>query len=489
MARTGSAGTAPTSRNPPLGHWPAATKETAEQTFSVWYSPWQHQNEDNPLVPLIREIQNQFTAWLKLRQTAKDFNRQAGLASAKLLEHLADAALSLTAGRTVKVARGLTDAMRSGWKEAEDGLTALSDGQRFHLLFEDAIQQVLKARSENGEIRDSARLVIFIDDLDRCEGEVIVRLLEIIKLYLGTRRCVFVLGLDDAAVLDAFKQHRNPSEEGNREYLEKLFQATLAVPLPSQQGVREGIERQLRLHGIPRPVSGDSERQAGTDQAIADLAEDIEALLEPNPRKIKNFVNSLCAAWAMHGCSEWIGAGTDSDYWAEASRFVLLQYLRQFHRPVWRLLERQPETIRQLYAVLQGETTGTEPDGNEALLTDAGLLREIFFRAFSHVLKTPDADDKTKHGNETLESAVQSAIERRDRKRSDDTFRQLFCALFEQDCAIHPRHLFLVADDERKPDRQTQPPAEPSGSSSSTDDTPGEPPPTTGRNPDADPKP
>lgn len=160
-------------REPSLGHWPAATNETAEQTFSVWYSPWQHQNEDNPLVPLIREIQNQFTAWLKLRQALGDFNRQAGLAGAKLLEHLADAALSLTAGRTVKVARGLTDAMRSGWKEAEDGLTALSDGQRFHLLFEDAIQQVLKARSDNGEIRDSARLVIFIDDLDRWSGAAV----------------------------------------------------------------------------------------------------------------------------------------------------------------------------------------------------------------------------------------------------------------------------------------------------------------------------
>ena len=49
----------------------------------------------------------------------------------------------------------------------------------------------------------------------------------------------------------------------------------------------------------------------------------IVRLLEPNPRKIKNFANSLCAAWAMHGCADWIGA--DPEYADEARRFVLLQ--------------------------------------------------------------------------------------------------------------------------------------------------------------------
>lgn len=102
----------------------------------VWYSPWQHQNEDNPLVPLIHEIRHQFGPWLKARQALGGFNRQAGLAGAKLLEHLADAEISVAAGRPVKLARGLTDAVRGGWKEGEDTLTSLSDGQRFHLLFE-----------------------------------------------------------------------------------------------------------------------------------------------------------------------------------------------------------------------------------------------------------------------------------------------------------------------------------------------------------------
>jgi hypothetical protein len=424
-------------RNPRLPSWP---KATAEQTLGIWYSPWQHQNEANPLIPLIHEIREQFTVWLSFKEGAKQLNRQAGLAAAKLLEHLADAALSLVMERPAKLARGLTDAVRGGWKEGEDRLAALSDGQRFHLLFEDAINQLLKARTDADELGSDARLVVFVDDLDRCEGEVIVRLLEIIKLYLGTSRCVFVLGLDDGAVMAALKRHRSDSDEANREYLEKLFQATLSVPLPSARGVCDGIVRQFRLHGIPRGAAPDELQQAPIDAAHVQMAKDIERLLEPNPRKIKNFTNSLCAAWAMHDCGGWIG--DDADFPAEARRFVLLHYLRHFHRPVWRLLERQPEAIDVLRAVLSGQAA-TEAGGDDVLET--GLLKEVFTRAFSHILGSIDREN-LRHGNESLDDAVRIANERRDRRRSDVNFQTLFKELYETGRTIDPRHIFLRVD-------------------------------------------
>ncbi|WP_200382203.1 KAP family P-loop NTPase fold protein [Thiococcus pfennigii] len=449
--------------------WPPLTGRAVEQTLCVWYSPWQHQSEGNPLVPLIREIQAQFTTWLKVKEGAKKLNRQGGLAVAKILEHLADAALSLYLGKPAQVARGFTDAVGQGWQAGDEGLTKLSDGQRFHLLFEDAVEQVLKARfaDPNRELEQGARLLIFVDDLDRCEGEVIVRLLETIKLYLGTRRCVFILGLDDGAVLDALRKHRSDSDEGNREYLEKLFQAMLAIPLPTETGVRSGIEAQLRAHGIPRPVAptASSEALGLIETARSKLAADVERLLEPNPRKIKNFVNSLCAAWAMHGCRDWIGASDDFE--GEARRFALLHYLRHYHRPVWRLLERQPEALQALFGVLCG-AEGFEPisAGDEQ-----GLLREIFFRAFSHVLQTKNPDLTDRHGNESLDEVVKRFHERRDRKRSDDNFRALFRELFDQARRIDPRHIYLVTASEPQARGPSDEAAAPSSGPESDPDT------------------
>jgi hypothetical protein len=452
--------------------WAPRVRDAAEGSLCVWYSPWQHQNESNPLVPLIGEIRAQFTAWLKLQQAFSDFNRRAGLAVGSLLERMVDVALSLSLGKPGTVVSGTLDEMRKSWRAGanDDGLTAASDGQRFHLLFEDAVTELLKARAGGADLNPGARLVIFVDDLDRCDGGVAVRLLEIVKLYLGTRRCVFVLGLDDSAVLDVLRTHRSPSEESNREYLEKLFQATVSVPLPAQPQVRDAVAEQMRLHGIPRGPSGAPEVQARTDQARADLAEDIERLLEPNPRKIKNFVNSLCAAWGMHDCDTWVSA--DPRFPKEARRFVALHYLRQFHRPVWRLIERQPESIQTLREALAGEAPGIEGRGAG---TERGLLREIFFRAFCHVLagQAPDPGDlgaPPRHGKQTLDEAVSAALERRDRNRSDEHFRGIFLSLFDRDDgarALNPRHLYLVVPDETQTADNADtwtPPQAPSGS-------------------------
>ena len=177
--------------------------------------------------------------------------------------------------------------------------------------------------------------MIFIDDLDRCEGSVVVNLLEAIKLYLGTQRCVFILGLDSTAILSALDHHwRNRSEDHNREYLEKLFQATVRVPAPHALQSKQMIQQQLQQHHVP-----DAEQWA---QHMVDL-------LEPNPRKLKNFANSFCAIWTMHDLQE-----IPDDHLQQPLRLILFLYLSLYHPAVWRILERQPWSLCILNQVLNG---------------------------------------------------------------------------------------------------------------------------------------
>nr|VFK15954.1 MAG: Predicted P-loop ATPase, KAP-like [Candidatus Kentron sp. LFY] len=459
--------------------WPEDYFQSTEGVFCVWFSPWQHQNEENPLIPLLREIRIQFQAQIQtsLRNQSDDWQKLAektdrqkkhkenvkkvwtqcrsnGLASINLLARVSDAALSLSVGSSTPILSGTIDAIHQVRQEGKDKdaeLTALSDGQRFHLLFEDAVDQLLKTHlgfKEKGNApEDNApRLILFIDDLDRCEEGVIVRLLEAIKLYLSSRRCVFVLGLDDSAVLDVLTRHwQGRSEDSNREYLEKLFQAILAVPLPATSHVREAISSQLAVHGIPSPRR---------------LAEDIERLLEPNPRKIKNFVNGLCATWGLHDAPGWLlkeeakSKVKNSGEFAEEEerqravrRFLVFYYLRLYHRPVWRLLERQPESLDTLYGVI-AQKEAIEPMGDGADSGEQRLLREFYFRAFSHVLANPQGEgegERLFHGNEPLDKAVERFQERQDRKRSDEYLCQLLLELTEG-YELDPRYLYLDID-------------------------------------------
>lgn len=385
-------------------NWDDDLHAVTEQSLCIWYSPWQHQDAANPLIPLLQEIRAQYSFKRKLKDKGKQLNRQGGLAALTLIEHATDAAISFTTGRPVKMAVGTTENVRKAWNEDNpENLTKPSDGQRFHLLFEDAVEVLLADLTKQKKLSSSARLIVFIDDLDRCEEKNAVALLEAIKLYLGTRRCVFILGVDDCAIGDALKRHwQGRSEDSNREYLEKLFQATVPVPQPVKADLQKLIEDQLKAHGFP-------------SSATANLIEDIEALLEPNPRKVKNFLNSLCANWQVLRCK-------DMETEANCRRLVMFQYLRTNHRPVWRLLEREPVLLQLLHRVLVGNSS--EPlNGLQGYMTkdDLRMTQEIFSRSFTHVLKHDD-DDMKLHRNQSLEKAVDHALERLDRKRSDQYF-------------------------------------------------------------------
>jgi hypothetical protein len=392
-------------RNPSLG-WSASLKATAESSLCVWYSPWQHQSASNPLIPLLLEIRAQYTAWIKLKKGAQNINRRGGLAGLALLERVVDAAAGIALSRSVKMAEGTSEAVRKAWREAAPAEPDLGDGQRFHLLFEDAVETLLDGLQE-GKKKTGGRLIVFIDDLDRCEESVIVQLLESIKLYLGSPRCVFILAIDENAVLAALERHwEGRPEDANREYLEKLFQAIVPVPVPRRNALCEFLQEQLTVHGFPDP------------EGCAGL---VAELLEPNPRKVKNFVNSACACWGLFRHAEAVAGGDNSKHRDFARRFLLFHYLRVQHKPVWRLLERQPWSLRILTKVLTGAADQMLKLPEPMASADQRLLEHLLVRSFAHVLKD-DGGMQERHRHLPISEAVDLFQQRIDRKRSDELF-------------------------------------------------------------------
>ena len=81
-----------------------------------------------------------------------------------------------------------------------------------------------KLNSKNGKI------VVFLDDLDRCEPDVVLNLLASIKLfYTYGKRLIFVCGVDKTAVQNAVKTKYSNIIK-SEEYLEKIFDASFNVP-------------------------------------------------------------------------------------------------------------------------------------------------------------------------------------------------------------------------------------------------------------------
>lgn len=95
--------------------------------------------------------------------------------------------------------------------------------QGFHSNFEELITET--------KIK---KIIVLIDDLDRCTPDTIIGTLEAIKLFLFTKNTAFIIGADERlikyAVRRRFPEIPGESAEVGRDYLEKLIQYPIRIP-------------------------------------------------------------------------------------------------------------------------------------------------------------------------------------------------------------------------------------------------------------------
>lgn len=142
------------------------------------------------------------------------------------------------------------------------------------------------------------RLVLFIDDLDRCMPDVALEVLEALKLYLNIPGLLFVAGLDRGVIDQIVTKHYEKSGVHERvalRYLDKLFQVEIDVA-PSQTKVSAYLDKKIRQ--LDDATGGLWSQSLSTDHGadhnyrqIIETA--IRRLGNHNPRAFTRILNSL----------------------------------------------------------------------------------------------------------------------------------------------------------------------------------------------------
>ena len=94
-------------------------------------------------------------------------------------------------------------------------------------------------------IVDHGRLVVFVEDLDRCLPDKAVEVLEAIKLFLDVPGCVFVLGVAREVIEEGIRVRYKDYETklDGAEYLEKIIQIPFALPPIAPESARAYVQQ------------------------------------------------------------------------------------------------------------------------------------------------------------------------------------------------------------------------------------------------------
>lgn len=153
------------------------------------------------------------------------------------------------------------------------------------------------------------KIVIFIDDLDRCGVDKVMEVIESIKLIFNSKNCIFFLGCDinylQSALSNKYEGFIKFSKENNndipnfdlndfsREYLEKIIQIPFYMPSIDGKAIKKYIEsilehrKTLNKKINPKENIFEKFKKDLKDDFISELiiATDI------NPRRIKRILN------------------------------------------------------------------------------------------------------------------------------------------------------------------------------------------------------
>ncbi|WP_159981137.1 MULTISPECIES: P-loop NTPase fold protein [unclassified Novosphingobium] len=131
-------------------------------------------------------------------------------------------------------------------------------------------EEITAFRAEFGEILTGLekKLVVFIDNLDRCLPANSIQTLEAIRLFLFLPNTAFVVAADEDMIRHAVSQHfHDPDDRLVTDYLDKLIQVPVYVPRP---GILE-IRAYLTMLNAVRSGCGEDKIAALRTFLIEDL--------------------------------------------------------------------------------------------------------------------------------------------------------------------------------------------------------------------------
>lgn len=270
---------------------------TPSKSIALQFSAWRYEKEPNLIIPLLDVVREGLIQWADKN---KSLERQA-VATATTV---GNAITSLLAGLSFKI--GLPGALELSYKANESLVKAkeLDEKEReakvprsfYHAAFralEDSFEEFL------GTPGAPDRIVVFIDDLDRCLPQGALDVLEAMKLFFDLEGFIFVVGLDQSVVersIDLkYRDSPSPTATGSADgiqirgadYVKKIFQVPFSVAPVAITQLDEFLNAVYAESTLPQ-----AQIKAFREQVTPHLRY-IVAESAVNPREVKRYLNAF----------------------------------------------------------------------------------------------------------------------------------------------------------------------------------------------------
>ena len=255
--------------------------QTDKSLIRVRLEAWRYKWEQFPIASLLKSIAYALPA----EKQFEDLKKKLETSAINFLKNTADILTSIIskyASEEYEISQEMFDTFK---KELNSKIQLIAELDRDTVYF-DGFEEI-KREIKNLRLENPAfRIIVYLDDLDKCSPKKAFELLEIIRVFQDVEGFIYIIGISHDILIKLGNIESNEKSNEGEHYVKNLIQVPIALPKWSNQDtvklVRDFIKKGM-IHDKFKDV---------VDKNI----ELISVAIDNNPREIKRFLNNFIVA-------------------------------------------------------------------------------------------------------------------------------------------------------------------------------------------------
>ena len=300
--------------------------EDDKPVLTVWFNPWQFVAEKHLIVPFFHTLKTSLDK-IATESTIEKIKRELP-GFLNILFQVLSALMYGMGGGQIPSLISIKDEL-SIQTEAKD-----DKNKDYESIYYNLIQTLFDAAVEM-----DLKIVVFIDDLDRCLPEKAVELLEGLKVLMDLPNFIFVVGMAQEVIERGIRvrykelylaDKENDLPDIEVQYLDKIIQFPFTLPAADPDKLKKNI--------IIKNLD-----EINIDKKFCDLIYDV---LGSNPRTLKRFINAI--SFSIHLAGE--NFRKNGDFHPEL--LIKISLIGYLFPSLYRQLEKYPNHLVKLEEIV-----------------------------------------------------------------------------------------------------------------------------------------
>ncbi len=408
------------------------------KTIPVDFSAWRYEREPHLIVPLLDTIREALLSWSKKNPgSQKQAVKTAATVGKAIYCLLAGMSLKVGIPGAIDLSFDANKALERADKFFPFARTEKEKAEISRSFYHASFRALSQAFSEFVGNDSERRIVVFVDDLDRCLPQGALEVLESMKLFFDLEGFVFVVGLDQAVVERSIDlKYKSDTAEGSyqirgADYIKKIFQLPYSVA-PVAIAQLDDF-----LHAVYDEANLQPEQETELRQVVTPHLRYLVSESGVNPREVKRYMNAytLVIKVKQH---------LDKD--------VVLALLTLFFRRDWEVARRGILSYREIFTnaisrQLAGEDNAiSDLDSTLAGVPESFLSYVTAPNPGARLLALGNLDEYIYSGEATTSSQSSLFVDTiRDVAKVSSALRDLRSAPAGQEQSFYKNYLSLVS--------------------------------------------